>query len=620
MLRLLSTRTLVARVATSVLSPTTQPAAMHCIRIRAYRSKQVPDSVWDSVPLNDEDSKATSPEDIMPLDRLSSMSQEIDIDADDSRDSFDRYKYYGRSHEPVLRGTDEVRFGCKYMGMVELPQYLRTAIEAYVVPMDKKSLRYDYLRLADSVRSMNSMTPRGKGKSRVAAEQREEDELGAKSKKLEDNETGSLAPYKVLKPLPGEHVDVIIPGKRPAPESLVRPSTRLKPHTIEFGRFETAAYVATFVPATYGPIFNVLTELADRLPGFAPQSVLDFGAGPAPVLWAAQEIWPRFARYLGIDVSEEMLQSAEALLTSVPHDLRAKEIEFARYLAPLPSGSTGDSADGKFDLVVSAFTLSDLPSDAVRKTTIETMWQRTKDTLVLIDRGSPDSSRMISDARSHLIDLERTASGKDGNPDIHTFAPFANDLPDPTNGTSAWIHFSQRIQRPMCTMLTKRSKSNIEDLRYSYIIMRRGQRPQLQPPIRDASKRVSMRVAQQYPDAYQPSGVQRKTKEQLSCESHHWARAILPPIKRKGHVIVDVVTAEGRIERWTFTKAHNKQAYRDARKANWGDLIPHAPKTIVVRPQFKPPPPAGSDPAVNRKVRRSDFASFTKDKQQLTKT
>ncbi|KAJ1792894.1 37S ribosomal protein S22 [Coemansia sp. RSA 2399] len=515
-----------------------------------------------------------------------------------------------------------MRFGCKYMGMVELPQYVRDAIEAYVLPMDKKSLRYDYFRLADSVRSLNSMTPRGKGKGKAAAEQRAKDRLGVNGNEHEDNEMGSLARHKLLKPLPGEHVGVIIPGKRPAPESLVRPSTRLKPHTVEFGKFETAAYVAAFVPATYGPIFNVLTELADRLPGFAPQSVLDFGAGPAPVLWAAQEIWPQFGRYLGIDVSEDMLQSAEALLTSVPHDLRAKEIEFERYLAPLPtdapdgsssspsSAQNGSPAKGTFDLVVSAFTLSDLPSDAIRKSTVEMLWQRTRDTLVLIDRGSPDSSRMISEARTQLIDLERANQNKSDSGGVYTLAPFANDLPDPTGGTLAWIHFSQRIQRPMCTMLTKKSKSNVEDLRYSYIIMRRGQRPPLEAPA--DSKQIGITTEHPHSDAYQPTGVRRKSKDQLSREAHHWARAILPPIKRKGHVTVDVLTVENAIERWTFTKSHDKQAYRDLRKASWGDLIPHAPKTVAVRPHFKPPPPAGSDPTVNRKVRRSDFTSFTK--------
>ncbi|KAJ2388923.1 37S ribosomal protein S22 [Coemansia sp. RSA 2559] len=510
-----------------------------------------------------------------------------------------------------------MRFGCKYMGMVELPQYVRDAIEAYVLPLDKKSLRYDYFRLADSVRSLNSMTPRGKGKGRVAAEQRAQDRLGINGSELEDKETGSLARYKLLKPLPGEHIGVVVPGKRPAPESLVRPSTRLKPHTIEFGKFETAAYVAAFVPATYGPIFNVLTELASRIPGFAPQSVLDFGAGPAPVLWAAQEIWPRFGRYLGVDVSEDMLQSAEALLTSVPHDLRAKEIEFERYLAPLPtdapdgssSAPDGSPSKGTFDLVVSAFTLSDLPTDAIRKSTVETLWQRTRDTLVLIDRGSPDSSRMISEARAQLIELERANQNR-GDPGIHTLAPFANDLPDPTSGTLAWIHFSQRIQRPMCTMLTKKSKSNVEDLRYSYIIMRRGPRLPLEAPAEGTQGDLA--AEQRHSGAYRSMGVRRKSKDQLSREANHWARAILPPIKRKGHVTVDVLTAESAIERWTFTKSHDKQAYRDLRKASWGDLIPHAPKTVVVRPHFKPPPPAGSDPTVNRKVRRSDFASFTK--------
>ncbi|KAJ2758513.1 37S ribosomal protein S22 [Coemansia sp. BCRC 34490] len=522
-----------------------------------------------------------------------------------------------------FRGTDEMRFGVKYIGMVELPQYIREAIEAYVRPLDKKTLRHDYLRLADSIRSMNAITPRGKGGGRKAAEQREEDLAAGRNNEDEGEDGGGRSrkkekkkekQYKLFKPLPGEHVDMVVPGQRPAPQSLVRPSIRLKPHVLEFGRYETDAYVATIVPATYGPVFNVLLELADRLPGFAPTSVLDFGCGPAPVLWAAQEIWGPVARYLGVDVSEDMLQSAESLAASVPRHLRAQNIEFARYLAPLPPAPTG-TGSGRFDLVVAAFTLSDLASDAMRKSTVETLWRRTSDTLVLIDRGSPNAARMIGDARTQLLALERKAAAgggggssaerAEGEPavDIHTFAPFANDLPDPTDRTTAWIHFSQRVQRPMCTMLTKKSKTNVEDLRYTYVIMRRGQRPP--PP-------EAIQAREEAPAALRGGGVPR---DQLARAAHHWARAVLPPIKRKGHVIVDVVTREAALQRWTFTRSHDRSAYRDARKARWGDLIPHLPKLVDHRPQFKvPSAQADADGGGSRRARRSDYAASRPEK------
>ena len=37
----------------------------------------------------------------------------------------------------------------------------------------------------------------------------------------------------------------------------------------------------------------------------------------------------------------------------------------------------------------------------------------------------------------------------------------------------------------------------------------------------------------------------------------------------------------GVVERRIYTKSHNRQAYRDARKVAWGDLFPHEPKVIL---------------------------------------
>ena len=60
-------------------------------------------------------------------------------------------------------------------------------------------------------------------------------------------------------------------------------------------------------------------------------------------------------------------------------------------------------------------------------------------------------------------------------------------------------------------------------------------------------------------------------------------RTILPPLKRRGHVILDMCTPSGRLERWTVPRSHSKQAYRDARKSKWGDLWALGAKTRVVR-------------------------------------
>ncbi|KAI9474623.1 mitochondrial small ribosomal subunit Rsm22-domain-containing protein [Coemansia mojavensis] len=413
----------------------------------------------------------------------------------------------------VLRGTDEVRFGRKHIGLVVVPQHLSDALAKYIEPANSRSIRHDYLRLVDAQRSRSQITPR----------------------------------------------------------------VRLKPHVIEYGPGESFAYTAAFAPGAYGVIFNVLTELHNRLPEFSPKSILDFGNGPGSVLWAAQDIWD-IRRYVGIDSSESMIACAESILDLA--DRRPESVEFLRYLAP-------EQPNTRADLVVSAFALSELPSDAARQTTVETLWNNTKDTLVLIDHGTPNSARVISQARDFLINLasQDNASTNSLPSEIHTVAPFPNELKDPSNDTPAWIHFSQRVQRPMFTMRTKHSKANNEMVHYSYIIMRRGPRPA----------------------NVQANNEQCSDEHRLAKEAFYWPRIIMPPIKRKGHVVADMCTVEGKLERWTFTKTHDKQAYRDARKASWGDLFPHEPKSVSLRTYFSAPEPITPEQAkqMNRKQRRS---------------
>ena len=53
---------------------------------------------------------------------------------------------------------------------------------------------------------------------------------------------------------------------------------------------------------------------------------------------------------------------------------------------------------------------------------------------------------------------------------------------------------------------------------------------------------------------------------------------VRPPIKRSGHVVVDLCDAEGRLTRQIVAKSHawdggvGKTGYRAARKSKWGDL------------------------------------------------
>ncbi|RKP27455.1 mitochondrial small ribosomal subunit Rsm22-domain-containing protein [Syncephalis pseudoplumigaleata] len=205
------------------------------------------------------------------------------------------------------------------------------------------------------------------------------------------------------------------------------------------------------MPTTYGVTYNVLNELARRMPTFSPASVLDFGTGPGTGIWAAASIWNdeegkrALERCMGVDVSESMLRLAEELLTERPASLANTELVFRRYLSY-------NVNNPPYDLTVAAFTLGDMSSDAVRQSTLEALWKQTSDVLVLIDRGTPEGFRLISEARSWLLDGSMAAESP-----CHVVAP--------------------RIQRPTFMIRAKQAKNNYEDTKYSYLIVRKGKRP-----------------------------------------------------------------------------------------------------------------------------------------------
>lgn len=72
----------------------------------------------------------------------------------------------------------------------------------------------------------------------------------------------------------------------------------------------------------------------------------------------------------------------------------------------------------KTDLVLSAFTLGDTTSEALRKSSLQSLWDQTGDVLVLIERGTPVGFRVIAQAREWILD-----NNKEDGKAAHVVAP-----------------------------------------------------------------------------------------------------------------------------------------------------------------------------------------------------
>ena len=71
-------------------------------------------------------------------------------------------------------------------------------------------------------------------------------------------------------------------------------------------------------------------------------------------------------------------------------------------------------------------------------------------------------------------------------------------------------------------------------------------------------------------------GSENNTKKRLFLQ--RWARVLSPPLKRSGHVVMDLCTPDGVLERRTVGREDGVSAgYRTALKTRWGDLWGYTP-------------------------------------------
>lgn len=260
---------------------------------------------------------------------------------------------------------------------------------------------------------------------------------------------------------------------------------------------------------------------------------------------AAEKVWPNAIEIIhGADVSESMLGLARSLINQLRKE-PFKEIAFCRFMSLAPKQTT-------FDLTVAAFSLGDLPDDGVIKTTVNLLWEKTRDILILIERGTPGGSRVLANARRQILTKEGYLDA-DGEPldqqhwsnQLHIVAPCPHERKCPM--VDSWCHFAHRIELNKFQHEVNHLGRGFVDQKFCYLVIRRGPRPDPQ-------------------------------QGDLIAQSYHWPRLIRRPLKRTGHIINDLCHADGAFRRTIVPKSQGKQIYYDARKGKWGDLWPHPPK------------------------------------------
>ncbi len=205
-------------------------------------------------------------------------------------------------------------------------------------------------------------------------------------------------------------------------------------------------YIATRLPATYAAVHTSLAALAHAQPDFAPRSLLDVGAGPGTVMWAATDTWPDLEAATLFEASPAIRAIGEKLAASRPVSRIAWQAGDLR---------TGLS-DGQHDLVTLAYVLDEL-APKERDALIDTLWKLTRHALLIVEPGTTNGWRRILAARTQLI-----AEG------AHILAPCPHAQACPIVEPD-WCHFSARVARSRIHRLAKEAEVPWEDEKFIYL-------------------------------------------------------------------------------------------------------------------------------------------------------
>lgn len=402
-------------------------------------------------------------------------------------------------------------------------------------------------------------------------------------------------------------------------------------------------FLSTLMPGIYASVASVLVETRKRLgtswaEGLVRKAekgelrILDAGGAGAGVVAVRDMLraeWERMHESDVDDVDSPMalaeadgkiggehasapLGSATVLAGSdVLRRRAAKLLDNTSFIPRLPDYIHAEEAKvkGKFDIIVAPHTLWPLREDYIRKPHVQNLWHLLNadgGVLVLLEKGVARGFEMIAGARELLLENHISSPGsteRSTNIEEPGTTEYADLLMQPketgmiiapcTNHTGCPMYtqkgmvkgrraicaFEQRYHRPAFLQKIFGSKGkNHEDVEFSYLAAMRGK--DLRSP--ETLPRPIVQGEEITAQAFEGFEDERTVPNGLELP-----RAVLPPMKRTGHVILDLCTPMGTLERWTVPRSFSKQAFRDARKSSWGDLWALGAKTRVVRGDLK---------------------------------
>jgi len=291
---------------------------------------------------------------------------------------------------------------------------------------------------------------------------------------------------------------------------------------INFDKLTCLTYLVGRSVQNYGVLRKIFTEIKSRDKDFRPQSLFDFGSGVGTVMWAASELWSdTLKEYFCVDVSEPMIELSERLAKAAKPKIN--EIFYRQYF-PI-------SMNRSYDIVVSAYSLFELPSMESRLDTILKLWMKTENYLIIVEEGTNAGFKLVNEARDFVLKYANSKRRRETQ-FAHVFSPCPHDLKCPRFATDNTPCNFNVLYHPLRLLGGQRHKPEF----YSYVVLKKSKRPE---------------------------------------DDEQWPRIVRAVLNRSNHTICRMCTANGELKEEIFTKyKHGRHMYRCAKGSEWGDRLP----------------------------------------------
>ncbi len=274
------------------------------------------------------------------------------------------------------------------------------------------------------------------------------------------------------------------------------------------------AYLAARLPATFAAASASLLAAAEQMPDFSPKTLLDVGAGPGTIAWAASAVFPSLEQATLLEASRPAAAAgAELAKEGLAGEGRTLSLDWRIGMAVAELGNCP-----RAELVTLSYVLDEL-SAAEGEALVDTLWAKTDGMLVLVEPGTPAGWRRLMAARKQLLEAG-----------AQLVAPCPHALACPLVEPD-WCHFSQRVERSRVHRLAKNGTVPYEDEKFAYL------------------------------------AVSRAPVASLAATS---ARVLAPVKAGSGKVRLKLCTGDGTAEDRLVTKREG-EPFRIARRLAWGD-------------------------------------------------